>query len=567
MSNRRAKSRQRRQRRGRNRRTTPDRLQYHRGRGRLESLEPRLVLAGDPFFAATSASTGVDLTLRVEDDMLRLFDNSDDSEVASAELSALEQGARIVGSPYDDALKVDIAASSIMTNIVGGIIFEGELGSDTLVGSDGVNSWSVTGTESGDVGGEDVLYFSSVENLIGGGGEDTFAFGLVGTLSGLIDGAGGDDTLVGPASNTTWSITSRDAGRVAGTTFQGIEKLTGAAHNEDVFVLEYGGSVSGLIEGGEGGFDTIAVADGGRRVIFTPTGPDSGTISVDGDVTRYTGFEPVDSGIAPDLVFDLSALAGSEFTLAEKAGMPDTYSLSEVNGGMEVHNFPDPGAGNSVSIILGSGGEKITLSDLTNLDASLSVAGNTGNDTYAFGSAFGDVTISEDPSEGDDTLDFSSFGGGPITLSPGSPNLTLADTASGANAVSIINSDVGNFESLAGANIDLSGNAGRLDGRVGCWPDQNGRLPAQFGCGRRSSSGAASDRQERRRHDCQGRGLRRGVGRITSRNQRVSRSGTAQRNHRRPDWSHQQSVLQCGSVTVSSWTGPAIAERHCQLGF
>ena len=40
--------------------------------------------------------------------------------------------------------------------------------------------------------------------------------------------------------------------------FVDVESLEGAADNEDVFVLLGGASLSGGVEGGDGGFDTVA---------------------------------------------------------------------------------------------------------------------------------------------------------------------------------------------------------------------------------------------------------------------------------------------------------------------
>ena len=69
------------------------------------------------------------------------------------------------------------------------------------------------------------------------------------------DGGGGSDTLVGPDVERTWTIDGADAGTVGSATFTGVENLSGGVDNEDTFVFEAGASLSGRLEGGDGGFD------------------------------------------------------------------------------------------------------------------------------------------------------------------------------------------------------------------------------------------------------------------------------------------------------------------------
>jgi hypothetical protein len=68
----------------------------------------------------------------------------------------------------------------------------GTAGSDTLVGSNQPGTWALSGANSGQVAD---IVFSSFENLTGGSGSDTFAFGPGASLSGTIDGGGGSNTL------------------------------------------------------------------------------------------------------------------------------------------------------------------------------------------------------------------------------------------------------------------------------------------------------------------------------------------------------------------------------------
>ena len=106
--------------------------------------------------------------------------------------------------------------------------------------------------------------------ITGTDGDDTLTLDLAADLAIPVtfDGGLGTDTLFGPVADTTWDVTGPDAGTVAGVDFVSVENLTGAADNQDTFVLATGGSVSGLVDGGDGGFDTLSVT--GTTVVSNP---------------------------------------------------------------------------------------------------------------------------------------------------------------------------------------------------------------------------------------------------------------------------------------------------------
>ena len=389
------------------------------------------------------------------------------------------------GGAGDDTFIINAGAA------VTGVI-SGGAGTDSLHGADQSNIWNVAGAGAGDLDG---TVFAGMENLLGGILDDNFVFALGGFLTGAVTGGLGQDrvrgaikqtnwklfgggagnidgvafggieaieggtdadTLVGPDANSTWYVTGPDSGNVGGTTFTGMENLEGAADNEDIFVIEQDGGVSGILEGGDGGFDTVEIAGDYGQVVHTPTGPDSGFISLDGSVLAYQGFEPItNDGNTTDFIFDLSAIATGEFLLAAAGG--DMFTLSEVNGGMEDVTFMDPGGGGSVMITLGGGSETITLTGLTGLDASLTIDGGDGDDTYMLDDGWGAVTIVEVDNGGlggnDDTIDFSLFSG-EITISPqGGGGI---DITSGANTVTLSSTAADNVETITGADVVLS---------------------------------------------------------------------------------------------------------------
>src|SRR5262249_41271067 len=55
-----------------------------------------------------------------------------------------------------------------------GVVTGSAAAGDTLVGGNAINTWNVTGTNAGNIGG--TLTFSAFENLTGGTGADTFKF-------------------------------------------------------------------------------------------------------------------------------------------------------------------------------------------------------------------------------------------------------------------------------------------------------------------------------------------------------------------------------------------------------
>ncbi|MGC9326222.1 MAG: hypothetical protein ACP5I1_01180, partial [Candidatus Hinthialibacter sp.] len=117
--------------------------------------------------------------------------------------SGADYAVRIDGNDYDVNLTIDasvLAVKKIQEN--GGIVFDGGAGQDELIAPDVENHWIITGSNEGSLQSEDVLIrFSGVENLTGGGDQDTFAFEESGSLTGVIDGGAGNDTLTGGAGD------------------------------------------------------------------------------------------------------------------------------------------------------------------------------------------------------------------------------------------------------------------------------------------------------------------------------------------------------------------------------
>ena len=90
-------------------------------------------------------------------------------------------------------------------------VINGQGGDDTLIGLDVDNNWTINGTNSGQVG---VFVFNDVENLVGGTGNDAFIFSG-GSLEGSVDGgATGIDSLSVGNTDNTWTIDQNGGGVV-----------------------------------------------------------------------------------------------------------------------------------------------------------------------------------------------------------------------------------------------------------------------------------------------------------------------------------------------------------------
>jgi hypothetical protein len=84
----------------------------------------------------------------------------------------------------------------VLTNtapLTAAVTINGGGGSDTLQGPDIANTWQISGANAGTLDGN--ISFASIQNLIGGAGNDTFQFQTGGSVVGSINGGGGTNTL------------------------------------------------------------------------------------------------------------------------------------------------------------------------------------------------------------------------------------------------------------------------------------------------------------------------------------------------------------------------------------
>ena len=107
-------------------------------------------------------------------------------------------------------------------------------------------------------------------------------------------------------------------------------------------------------DGGAAGFDTLVI-DGGvfDTAVYTASGPDAGTIVLDGTVITYVGLEPiVDNGVIANRVF--TATAGADVIRLKNYPVAGMMIIESDDGTFESIAFPNPTGSLTID---GGGGE------------------------------------------------------------------------------------------------------------------------------------------------------------------------------------------------------------------
>ncbi|NOQ17053.1 MAG: LEPR-XLL domain-containing protein, partial [Methyloprofundus sp.] len=483
-------------------------------------------------YSAMNAGVAIDLNTRTHINELVGSTGNDSLQAADSDNSWILDGldiGTVNGLRYTGVENLKGGEGADTFELNGGVssgLIDGGLGLDNLTADDINNNWLIAGIDAGDVNN---INFDGIENLTGGTAEDAFVFAAGGLISGAIAGRGGSDrvrgankqndwkitnshtgnlngmdfseietleggdntdTLIGPDADTTWNITGADVGHVVDTFFTGMEKLEGAADNEDIFIIDAGGSVSGGLEGGAGGFDTVLVEEGGYTdSVYVATGPDAGRITLNGVTTTYAGFEPVGIVGGVNIVIDIDISEATTNVLLTKGVGVDDYILSSGDAQFEDHNITLTTTGAPATLtqsltinFIGSEADQISVTNLAGtsmddvllaintqggidqvtLDNAGAVAVNTGagDDTLNLDDAWGDLDL--DLGSGSaDVIDFTSFSGqisfdvagnGDVLISDASDALTQV-TISAGELADIVNADF---------DIDLTGKATEL---------------------------------------------------------------------------------------------------------
>jgi len=327
-----------------------------------------------------------------------------------------------------------------------GTLFGGN-GSNSLTGPSSNNTWTITGNGQGTLGSLD---FNDIASLTGGSGNDQFTFNGTYQID-AIDGGGGTNTVVGPSSAATnWTISGNNQATMTSGSIAipltNIQSLAGGTGN-DTFIFNSGSiALDGTIDG-RGGSNTLKSAN--VSTIWDVNTQTSGAITMSGGTTQYQNIGTLEGSNSND-TFNLAA----------------DITLPNIDAGGGVNTLSYLGTWSSPIII---DLNAITGFQVINGPANLTNAligldeTTTWNITTSYG---GTMTNSQYPTQSPFT--FSNFpsitGGSAIDTFNFSPNVTLPVIAPGGNS-NIINC-VGTWTSAFFWNLAATG-YGEINGPSG----------------------------------------------------------------------------------------------------
>uniref|UniRef100_UPI000CACA7B6 hypothetical protein n=1 Tax=Psychromonas sp. Urea-02u-13 TaxID=2058326 RepID=UPI000CACA7B6 len=351
------------------------------------------------------------------------------------------------------------------TTGIGEVIGNGR--DSTVIGRDVTNTWLISGTDAGSVsyydGFNDVTFvFSDVLNLTGGSGIDTFAIGDSGSLDGNIKGGGGVNTLLGSNIESTWNVTTENAGSLlyAGVTtnFEDVSELIGgdqidtfninalvnslnAGSGNDQIYLKNIDIVNSVIDGGEGA-DTIHLLASNQvvNVATSMTGIEIVNGSVDAENTLQANNGNNIWAIDGANAGDLNGLRFTNFSHLEGGSSVDTFTFENntatlnsilAGSGNDIVNMAsidpniqiDAGEGTSDTLNITGSNQTVKLSDITNFE--MVNAADGVNTLQAKDSIANTWLISANNTGTVDGVRFSNFG--QLKGGDGIDNFTLSD--------------------------------------------------------------------------------------------------------------------------------------------
>jgi CHAT domain-containing protein len=389
-------------------------------------------------------------------------------------------------------------------------------GGSTLVGSNQNTTWTLTGTDAGNLNSifPNGLTFSSIENLTGSTANDTFLFskgasisgtingqagidtlnysayatpvtvnlafgtatntGVLSNIENLIGGSSGNNTLIGSNTANTWNLTAANTGNINGTVgFSSFQNLTGGTNN-DTFVFSNGVGVSGTINGGAGtntldysayntpitvnlGIGTATNTGGLSNIENVTGGSNNDTLIGDANnniVRGNAGDDTLSSGGGADI---LEGGTGSDRVVETQNANMTLTDTSLVIGDLGTQTL------SSIEAATLTGGAGVNSFTVTNWSGTATIDGGTGDDTYIInlnGTAAGTTTVSDSGTTGSDTLTVNG------TATAETLRLTATQLSRGAETVNLngaienlaVDAGLGNDEITVNEPINLTGN-------------------------------------------------------------------------------------------------------------
>jgi predicted outer membrane repeat protein len=382
------------------------------------------------------------------------------------------------------------------------VAFNGGGGSNTVTGPNAANTWQITGTNAGTLGG---VAYTATQNLTGGSVSDDFQILKKGILSGKLDGGAGAATLdyATYPSGIAVNLAAGSATGVGGVTHIGT--VIGSTHNDTITgnlhadtTIFGGGGVDQLQGGGDGretyllaatqkagtvvtggaGIDTLVGANTANT--WTLTGPGAGNVANVNGVSTFTGIANLQGGPKADSFVFLPG--GGVAGTVNGGGGNDTLDYSG-NGGAAVAVNLQTGAAtatggfSNITSLVGSSAATNSLTGANTANAWIingtnagkvngsfsftaveNLTGGSGNDAFAFRTA-GQLTGSLDGQGDSNTLDYSAYAGNIIV------DLRLGEATAVAGTVHNIQSVIGGQVTSIlvgdGRETSLTGGTGR----------------------------------------------------------------------------------------------------------
>ena len=358
--------------------------------------------------ADAGSATGVGSFANIEN----LTGNADTDDFSFGPAGSLS--GVVDGSTNTDSVNYSAVAGAV-TVVIGAAgfsnieTFVGNNSNSTLIGGNTVNAWTITGINDGTINS---TTFTDFNNLTGGTSDDTFALSG-GSVSGVIDGGLGTDTVIGDIGANTWDIIGADSGTVSGvSSFSDIENLTGNANSDD-FIFAVGGTLSGSINGAAGadsvsyaakpGVVSVDLSDASFSSIETFIGndTDSTLISINtANTWNITGIN--DGSVGVTSFIDFNNLQGNNGTddFILSVGGSITGSITGGAGNDAIQGYATGASWNIIGADVGSVSGVAGFSEIETL------LGGNGVDTFVFsnGSSFSGII---NGGAGTDTVDLS----------------------------------------------------------------------------------------------------------------------------------------------------------------
>jgi len=275
----------------------------------------------------------------------------------------------------------------------------GGFGNDSIIGPAATTLWTITGANRGTGDTTGTDFdFQNVENLLGGVGADTFVFTAAGSLAGGVDGRGGLDTL--------------DFSARAATTIQ-LLGLSPAPTGVDGFVGVTGSggpigsgftNINGFVGAQFGLGDVLITPD--TAGVFTHNGAGGTYVDVTtGQTLTYTGIDVLTGGAAND-----------------------TFNVRTITSALTI----DGGAGDDVVTVAADA--PAAAADRGVVTANLLVLGGGGADTFRFNGTSADENVTARVA-GPNTADVLGLGlPAGVTVGFGSLESFLFDGRGGTNS-------------------------------------------------------------------------------------------------------------------------------------